>query len=108
MYVLFVAVAVLVVFTVAVVATGRGDGLEPAVVDRPAPELPAGRVLPRDVRDVRFALGLRGYRMDQVDAVLERLADELAARDGEVERLSARLAAPLRSPAAGDRAEEAG
>ena len=32
---------------------------------------------------------LRGYRMDQVDAVLDRLVDELRARDHEIDRLRA-------------------
>ena len=36
---------------------------------------------------MRFALGLRGYRMDQVDEVLDELRDQLTAKEREIERL---------------------
>ncbi|MHC6593316.1 DivIVA domain-containing protein [Arthrobacter sp. C152] len=60
---------------------------------------------PEDVNRVRFSLGLRGYRMDQVDQVLDELRDQLAARDAVVAQLRGQVAA-LRSasdggPAAG-------
>ncbi|MDQ0663636.1 DivIVA domain-containing protein [Arthrobacter ulcerisalmonis] len=48
---------------------------------------------PGDVEQVRFSLGLRGYRMDQVDQVLDELRDQLAARDAELAELRGRLAA---------------
>ncbi|MEA5453194.1 DivIVA domain-containing protein [Sinomonas sp. JGH33] len=59
--------------------------------DEPAPELPP-ILLPEhpsavDVDRVRFSLGLRGYRMDQVDEVLERLRDRIAEQDAEIARL---------------------
>ncbi len=45
---------------------------------------------PSDVDSLRFALGgLRGYRMDQVDQVLDELRDQLQAKDREIERLGA-------------------
>jgi DivIVA domain-containing protein len=34
-----------------------------------------------DIADLRFSVGLRGYRMDQVDEVLKRLAAALLERD---------------------------
>ena len=46
---------------------------------------------PADVDRVRFSLGLRGYRMDQVDQVLDELRDQIAAKDEEMGRLRARL-----------------
>ncbi|WP_045729694.1 DivIVA domain-containing protein [Pseudarthrobacter chlorophenolicus] len=46
---------------------------------------------PRDVDRVRFALGLRGYRMDQVDQVLDELRDQLAAARQESDELRSRL-----------------
>jgi DivIVA domain-containing protein len=46
---------------------------------------------PADVDHVRFSLGLRGYRMDQVDQVLDELRDQLAAKETELAQLRARL-----------------
>jgi DivIVA domain-containing protein len=82
--VVFVIVIVVVVFAVAAVATGRGDGLDAAERDLVVPWLPAGPVSPADVEAVRFAIGLRGYRMDQVDDVLDRLGREIASRDDRI------------------------
>lgn len=55
---------------------GELEGLIEPVATLPAVLLPAQ---PRaaDVRAVRFSLGLRGYRMDQVDEVLEVLSAEI-------------------------------
>ena len=44
------------------------------------------------VRGLRFGVALRGYAMDQVDAVLDRLAAELEARDARIAELEAPLA----------------
>lgn len=65
-----------------------GFGQPPA--NLPPVLLPAEAV-PADIDRVRFSLGLRGYRMDQVDQVLDDLRDQLAAKDKEVGRLRARL-----------------
>ena len=67
-------------------------GLEDPPANLPPVLLPehAG---PEDVNQLRFSLGLRGYRMDQVDQVLEDLRDQLAARDRDVAELRSRLAA---------------
>ena len=35
---------------------------------------------PSDIDRLRFAVGLRGYRMDQVDQVLDELRDQMAPR----------------------------
>jgi DivIVA domain-containing protein len=72
-------------------------GLEEPAANLPPVLLPA-HAAPQDVDSVRFSLGLRGYRMDQVDQVLDELRDQLAASLHEVERLKARLAA-LEQPA---------
>ncbi|MGB7425886.1 MAG: DivIVA domain-containing protein [Ornithinimicrobium sp.] len=42
-----------------------------------------------DLDGVRLDLAFRGYRMDQVDAVLDRLRQELVSRDQEIDRLRA-------------------
>ncbi|MFE4198561.1 DivIVA domain-containing protein [Paenarthrobacter sp. NPDC056912] len=65
-----------------------GAGLDDPVPNLPPVLLPAG-AKPSDVDSLRFALGLRGYRMDQVDQVLDELRDQLSAKDREIERLGA-------------------
>lgn len=77
------------------------SGLEEPPANLPPVLLPANAA-PQDVDSVRFSLGLRGYRMDQVDQVLDELRDQLAASRNEVETLKARLAEVDRQiPAAG-------
>jgi DivIVA domain-containing protein len=75
------------------------DGFDDPVAALPPVLLPA-QAGPADVDRLRFALGLRGYRMDQVDQVLDELRDQIAAKNGEIERLRAELRAA--SPAAED------
>lgn len=101
MFVVFVLVAAAVLFAVVVVALGRGDLLDSN--DSPVTEvsLPDDELRPVDLEELRFTIAQRGYRMDQVDAVLDRLERELAQRDRRIAELEARLpgkAAP-RSPA---------
>ncbi len=68
---------VLALGAVAVVAAGRGGPLAPAGDDDPATGLPEeGALDAADLRRVRFPLALRGYRMADVDALLDRLARE--------------------------------
>lgn len=87
MYAVFVIVAAVVVFAVMAAAVGRGDGLERPFPDMERPHLPDGRIEPVDIDEVHFAVAFRGYRMDQVDAVLDRLAEELIDRDRQIARL---------------------
>jgi DivIVA domain-containing protein len=42
-----------------------------------------------DIRTVRFAMALRGYRMSDVDWAIERMADEVERLRAQVSRLSA-------------------
>ena len=55
-------------------------------VNEPGPTLTA-----QDVDRLRFSTGLRGYRMDEVDRVLDRVAVELRARQAEVDELREQL-----------------
>ncbi len=75
------------------------DSLGAPVASLPPVLLPAAPS-PADVDRLRFSLGLRGYRMDQVDEVLDRLRDELALKDAEIARLetAARPDTALPSP----------
>jgi DivIVA domain-containing protein len=70
-----------VLFATAVLVTRSDPLLADAPPDRPDLELPPGPLSPDDVEAVRFSMAPRGYRMDEVDAVLARLAEELAERD---------------------------
>jgi len=70
------------IFAVAATVSGRVDLMAEMPPDAVPPALPYDRpVRAADVKAARFDRAFRGYRMDQVDAVLDRLAAELAARD---------------------------
>ncbi|WP_044883463.1 MULTISPECIES: DivIVA domain-containing protein [Frankia] len=81
-----IVIVAAVVFAVAALAVGRFDRLAPAPPDGASVGLPAGTVTAGDVTRLRFAMAPRGYRMAEVDAVLLRLAEELAWRDEELAR----------------------
>ncbi len=67
----------LVVFFLAVFVFGRGEQMA-ALDPRTSPaELPEEDITAEDVRRIRFALALRGYRMSDVDWTLERLGEQL-------------------------------
>ena len=102
-----VFLAVLLVAAVLWAGLGRrsrptGNAGLPAVLDGGFEEPPAnlppvllpGNAVPEDVTRLRFSLGLRGYRMDQVDQVLDELRGQLAAKDAEIAELRGRLEAP--------------
>ena len=73
----FAILIVLLLGAVAVVAAGRGAPLAPVYDDRPDALVPAeGDITADDLRRVRFSLAFRGYRMSEVDALLDRLAAE--------------------------------
>src|SRR3989442_6054128 len=67
---------------IAWVAAGRGGGLDDPRQDRPEPALADDRQLGKeDIDGARFAVAFRGYRMDQVDRLLDRLAAEIQHPD---------------------------
>jgi DivIVA domain-containing protein len=81
----FAILVVAVIGVVAVVATGRGGAMAETFDDRPDSRVQAdGPLTAQDLRRVRFSTAFRGYRMSEVDALLDRLAAELdaAATDG--------------------------
>ncbi len=80
----FAILIVLALGGIAVVAAGRGAPLAEVHDDRPDPGVPAeGPLRSEDLRRVRFPLAVRGYRMSDVDTLLDRLATQLedAARE---------------------------
>lgn len=80
-FLLVVAVALTVgavVFGITMLVTGDDQGLRPVEPDGRAVPLPADRPLAEpDLAEVRFDTVLRGYRMAQVDAALQRTAYDI-------------------------------
>ena len=73
----FAVLLVLAMGGVALLAAGKGAPLVDAYDDRPDAVVPAtGPLSATDLRRVRFSIALRGYRMSEVDALLDRLASE--------------------------------
>jgi len=77
-----------VVASIAVVAAGRGSSLADVDPDRsPRGTLPEGPADRAAVDGLRFTVAFRGYRMDEVDGVLDRLVGEIEARDARIAEL---------------------
>ncbi len=77
----FAVLVVLAMGGIAVVASGRGTPMARVYDDRPDALVPAdGPLAPEDLRRVRFSLAFRGYRMSEVDTLLDRLAAEKEAQ----------------------------
>ncbi|MDN3482240.1 DivIVA domain-containing protein [Arthrobacter sp. APC 3897] len=108
-----VFVAVLAAGAVALAATGRPPFRKPGTVPgepasagdpglaEPDPRLPPvllpEKVQPADLGRLRFSVAFRGYRMDQVDAVLERLEEVLAERDAALASVQTAAQVPPRA-----------
>jgi DivIVA domain-containing protein len=95
----FAILVVALIGGVAVVASGRGGSMAEVFDDRPDANVPAeGPLTPSDLRGVTFGTVFRGYRMSEVDALLDRLAAQLdlqVARRPEPDP----VADPVREPA---------
>ena len=77
----FAILIVLAMGGVALLAAGKGAPLAVVYDDRPDVTVPADRPLVADdLRRIRFSIALRGYRMSEVDALLDRLASQLASQ----------------------------
>jgi DivIVA domain-containing protein len=71
---------------------GRGETQPPAELDRSPVELPDDRpVAADDIRALRMSVAFRGYRMTEVDWLLDQFAQTLDERDAEIAALRARL-----------------
>ena len=85
---LWLVVALALVVAVVLVALGRGSSPSEAAPDRRAADLPTGRpIVAADIDGLRLPQAFRGYRMADVDEVLDRLAEQLTARDALIDRL---------------------
>ena len=89
-------------FLLASLLLGRGETQPPAEPDRSPVELPNDRpVLGDDIRALQMSVAFRGYRMTEVDWLLDQFAQVLDERDAEIAALRAQL-----HPPAGDDAKD--
>ncbi|GAA2110594.1 hypothetical protein GCM10009841_32780 [Microlunatus panaciterrae] len=81
-----IAVVVIVALGVAAVAAagGLGEMSREPVRDVYRQDLPDRPLTAQDLAGLRFGVSLRGYAMGQVDAILDRLAAEIADRDATI------------------------
>jgi DivIVA domain-containing protein len=102
-YLLFVVGVLLVgalLFLGASLLLGRGETQPPADPTRSPVELPDDRpVLGDDVRALRLSPAFRGYRMSEVDWLIDQFAQILDERDVELAAL--RRAGPAHPPVTG-------
>ena len=90
----FIAVVVVAALGVAAIVAAGGMGSMSAEPTRDVfrQDLPNDRDLTgEDLQRLRFGVAFRGYAMDQVDDVLDRLSGEIAERDQRIARLQAIL-----------------
>ncbi|MGH3330754.1 MAG: DivIVA domain-containing protein [Nocardioidaceae bacterium] len=81
----FAVLLVLVMGVVVVVAGGWGGSMAETYDDRPDSRVQGdGPLTSTDLRKVRFSTAFRGYRMSEVDALLDRLSAELDAAQPRV------------------------
>ena len=94
-FVVGVLVVGALLFLLASVLMGRGETQPPAELDRSPVELPDDRpVLGDDIRALQMSVGFRGYRMTEVDWLLDQFAQVLDERDAEITALRAQLHPP--------------
>lgn len=76
---LLIILIILLIGGVAVVAAGYGRSLQPVQRSNRPLGLPAGKLAANDLEAVRFNTAVRGYRMDEVDELIDRLVKQLAS-----------------------------
>lgn len=77
---------------------GRGEASPPADLSRSPVELPDDRpVLGDDVRALRLSPAFRGYRMTEVDWLIDQFAQILDDRDAELAALRGAAHPPTRA-----------
>ena len=85
MSLVFLLMGIAVVGAAVMLATGRISGglpePEPNRTLEGLPDVPVGDLTAGQVEQVRIDQAVRGYRMDEVDALVDRLSAEIAARD---------------------------
>lgn len=85
MSLLFLLIGVAVIGGVVLLATGRVRASLPEPDETPAmpalTDVPVGDLSAGAIEQVRIDQALRGYRMDEVDELVDRLGAEIALRD---------------------------
>ena len=94
-YLVVLLVVAALFFAAASAVFGRGEELAPIPPGSSPTWLPDGEVAVADVRGLRFQQAVRGYRMAEVDWVLDRLAGEVERLTDERDALRRRLAEPI-------------
>lgn len=89
-YLVVMVVVAAVVFLGASLLFGRGEELAPLPPGATPTYLPADALTGADLRRLRFAQVVRGYRMSEVDWALERAAAELDRLRDRVAELESR------------------
>ncbi len=79
-----------VLFVAAALATRERPLLSDAPADRADLALPEGPLSADHITAARFATTVRGYKMSEVDAVLERAVEALRERDERIAALESR------------------
>jgi DivIVA domain-containing protein len=81
-----VLVGVVLLVGVALVLAFHDEGLPDEAVDHGDLGLPDRPLTAADLSGLRFRVGLRGYRMEDVDAALDRIAQSLDGRQSSDRR----------------------
>lgn len=92
-YLVVMVVVAAVVFLGASLLFGRGEELAPLPPGATPTYLPPAALTGADLRGLRFAQVVRGYRMSEVDWALERAAAELDQLRARIAQLEARRCA---------------
>lgn len=93
MTLVFMLAAIVVITVIALLAVGKLGELPDLHPDRAPLALPDDRELTKsDVDSVRFNVAARGYRMEEVDEILDRLSAEVSERDARIATLEAGIA----------------
>lgn len=91
----FLVAGVAVITAAALLLAGRWrEGLPEVPPEGPPPaalgaDTPVGALTAADLERIRLEQVARGYRMEDVDALVDRLTREIEARDAEIARLRA-------------------
>jgi hypothetical protein len=98
-YAFLAAVAVAVLYGLALLILPRSEQIAPAARDVAPWALGDTPLKAQDVLEVRLPVALRGYRFGETDLLLDRLTEELRLRDEEIARLKG-FELPMSDPVA--------